>query len=207
MTIEELQEKYGDVEVYVIENESVGNVGFKDSFKTVLPQFETLVDDQFNDCGFYMKRCEAEIDPTFRQIIPYCLVKFEDYYFVTKRLDGDSRLIGKTVIGIGGHIERPIENTNNPVSYSLHRELEEELNLGLGEETVEKVTLVGVIKSDASEVDSVHLGLIYIVDVGTWDITVKETEILEGLWVHVDDLKGYSDNWETWSKICIEKVA
>jgi len=204
--MEDLKKKYGDTAVYVVNNDAIGTKNFKDSFRPVLQQFEEAIDEQFNEIGFFTPRYEAEVNQDLRQVIPYCLIKFEDYYFVTKRLAGDSRLIGKTSCGIGGHIEIPEQLTNHPIWVSLYRELYEELDLGLGEETVTKITLSGIIKSDATEVDKVHLGLVYVIEVCTWDITIKETDILEGIWVYKEDLKEYSDNWETWSQICIEKV-
>lgn len=211
MNKEELHLKYGDVKVFVIENDSLGTE-FENGFKIISEEAESSVEGQFNELGFFVPRYEAELDDTIRQIIPYCLIKYEDWYFVTRRIDGDSRLIGKHSIGIGGHVEPPKYNMDNPILVSMFRELDEELWMGTSDPNIEQENVVrlfylaGIIKSNKTPVDCVHIGLVYVVEVNTWDISVKETDTLEGLWVHKDEIKTFTDNYETWSQICIDNI-
>src|SRR5687768_11211932 len=54
----------------------------------------------------YMDRKEAEVNPAFKQIIPYCVLSCDDKIFVYQRTKkgGDSRLHDLYSIGVGGHI-------------------------------------------------------------------------------------------------------
>ena len=71
-------------------------------------------------------RCEAECDPSFKQIIPYVLVEHKPTgrFFMTTRIGGEERLKGQASIGLGGHLE-----DGEDVVDALFRELEEEIGL------------------------------------------------------------------------------
>ena len=78
--------------------------------------------------GFFVERAYAERTPTLKQVIPYTVVVSGDGgVFLTKRLPqgGESRLVGKLSIGIGGHIN-PVDH-GDIIAEGTARELEEEL--------------------------------------------------------------------------------
>src|SRR3989304_7085683 len=56
--------------------------------------------------GFKPRTEELERDETFKQVIPYFLVRREGKYFtaVRKSKGGDARAHGKRLIGFGGHL-------------------------------------------------------------------------------------------------------
>lgn len=78
---------------------------------------------------------------------------------------------------------------------NTYRELEEEIGvrpLQLG--------LIGVVNDDSNDVGKVHIGLIYVADIGGQEINVTETDTLS---VKFDkELDGYT--FETWSQILRE---
>ena len=56
--------------------------------------------------NFFLPRPEAEINPAYKQIIPYVLIAFENKvaYYVRGKKAGEQRLVAKGSIGIGGHM-------------------------------------------------------------------------------------------------------
>jgi predicted NUDIX family phosphoesterase len=56
--------------------------------------------------GRYLDRPVAEQDPSFKQLIPYVVVRDGPRTFLMERTDagGDARLHGKASIGVGGHL-------------------------------------------------------------------------------------------------------
>jgi predicted NUDIX family phosphoesterase len=197
MNKEELKAKYGDVEVFVVCNE------FTKEFDTFVElDKDNKYSDIFNAVGKFIPRHDAELNFEFRQLIPYCLVKCNDNYFITRRLEGDVRLTGKYSLGVGGHLER-VDGTNNDyIKSGMMRELDEEIDI---KSSIKSIDMIGMICSNNTEVDSVHLGLIYVVEVAGLDVAVKETETLVGDWISKDDLINFNGELESWSKIAVDK--
>jgi len=56
--------------------------------------------------GRYELRERMERDPTFKQVIPYVVLRDEERYFLMQRTSagGDARLHGRYSIGVGGHL-------------------------------------------------------------------------------------------------------
>ena len=73
---------------------------------------------------FFVARADAEVQPKWRQIIPYVVVMHGDDVFTLRRLrkQTEARLHDKVSIGIGGHI-----NPGHDVLAGLHKELDEEI--------------------------------------------------------------------------------
>lgn len=197
MTTQELKEKYGDIEVFVIDN-------------TYTKEFNTFVkldtsnkySEVFNTIGTFIPRYDAELNFNYRQLIPYCLIKCNDYYFITKRITGDSRLTGKHSIGMGGHLEKLDGVNNDYIKTGLQRELEEELDI---KSNITSIDLIGMICSNNTEVDSVHLGMIYVANVDGLNVNVKETDTLVGGWISKDELLNFDGELESWSKISVDE--
>ena len=152
----------------------------------------------------FMPRPEAEQDPSFRQIIPYVILRQGDKIFTTRRLNkgGEQRLHGKMSIGIGGHINPVDEKDREKV---LMRGLERELNEEVSIEKRGELRPLGVINDDSNEVGSVHLGLCFEMYV-EGRVMVKETEKLEGLWLTVPELMDSFEYMETWTQIAVKAL-
>src|SRR2546428_6358723 len=58
--------------------------------------------------GVFTPRASVEEDPSFKQIIPYLIVRHRGRLFLVQRSTegGETRLHGKYSIGVGGHINR-----------------------------------------------------------------------------------------------------
>ena len=62
--------------------------------------------------NFFLPRPQAEINPAYKQIIPYALIAFENRlaYYVRGKKAGEQRLVAKGSIGIGGHMNETDES-------------------------------------------------------------------------------------------------
>jgi len=196
MNKEQLKAKYGDVEVFVVSNELTKDF---DTFMQL--DKNNKYSEIFNELGKFIPRYDAELNFEHRQIIPYCLVRCGGNYFITRRLEGDSRLTGKYSLGIGGHLER-LDNSNNYITSGMLRELDEEIDI---QSSIKSIDLIGMICSNNTEVDSVHLGLVYVVEVAGFSVKVKETETLTGDWISTEALLEFDGELESWSKIAVDE--
>jgi predicted NUDIX family phosphoesterase len=166
---------------------------------------------------------EAEENPEFRQIIPYMLVRnvAGDYfgYRRTKKKTGEPRLRDKVSIGVGGHVEEKDmvfpASVQRVVEAARARELVEEL--GVPPAAVESCDCIGFLRDDDSEVGRVHVGLLYVVRIGNYEIKPNVEEGLEPitpvadderpkLWFHPDEFVSNHElfnSLEPWSQMVL----
>jgi predicted NUDIX family phosphoesterase len=150
-----------------------------------------------------MRRGDAEENETFKQPIPYCVLKRGNEVFVYERLQGggEARLHNKLSMGVGGHMNKfEVEDFYEQLSVNLERELDEELQID-GERL--SLETVGLINDDENEVGKVHIGLLVIAELKEdAEVSVKETDQLKGYWYNAESLKEKDtyDRLESWSK-------
>lgn len=164
---------------------------------------DKLVDIIISDHEF-LPRAEAEDDPSHKQIIPYVLLCREDRIFATRRLKkgGEARLHGLISLGVGGHINPESDGDGEDVLYrGMNREIDEEVYITSRGELVPR----GMINDDTNEVGQVHLGLLFTMEV-EGEVTVRETEKLEGFWLSRSELAEKKDEMETWSQLAIQAL-
>ena len=137
-----------------------------------------------------------------RQIIPYCLVRYEnEYYFVLREDNGDDRLNGNIGL-LGGHTDSKIED-------GMYRELEEEANINRN--NIKNISLVGIIKDSGTgekyDVSIDHIGLVYIIELKQKrTIRMFEQGIQTGILVSLSDFVKYEDRFEPWLKLTIDAL-
>ncbi len=196
--------------VYVVKRYDLFDLAFPHGFVTARDEPEQM--DQWNARmrakGFFVERRWAEQDSSLKQIIPYNLIVHGDEIYLLKRLDsgGESRLHGKLSIGVGGHINPVDEAEGDLLDIGCRRELDEELNL----ETPFTLKPAGVINDESNDVGSVHIGLVNLAHCETRDVTVRETDQLEGGFVTQQALQEMADNepdrFESWSTMIISRL-
>jgi len=198
--------------VYVTKRYDLFDLSFPHGF--VAAREDDHVDvwtQRIREKSFFVERRHAERDSSFKQIIPYTLVVHGSEVLLLKRLDtgGESRLHGKLSIGVGGHIN-PVDEggpaDDDVLDAGCRRELDEELVL----DTPYTLQPVGVINDESGDVGSVHFGLVQVARCETPQVTVRETDQLEGSFVSIATLKDYArderDRLETWSALIIDKI-
>lgn len=149
---------------------------------------------------FFLDRPTAEVSPRYKQIIPYVLIRRDDAFFLLQRTQKqtEARLHHKLSLGIGGHI-----NPDTPdLLDGLQKELEEEVHV----EGDYELSFFGILNDDTSDVGRVHLGAVYVLDVQSGGVTVRETEKMSGRWVPRDELEAHRAAMETWSQIVCDAL-
>ncbi|MCD8087623.1 MAG: hypothetical protein LUE22_03410 [Oscillospiraceae bacterium] len=148
--------------------------------------------------GEFLPRPDAEEDPSYKQIIPYVTILRDEQAFATRRLNkgGESRLHGLVSLGVGGHINQTDEKDGDWLMNCLRREVEEEVNMSY----FGTLTLRGLINDNSNDVGSVHLGFFFTLTT-TGDVSVRETEKLEGGFLPLSSLAETVPQMETWSQI------
>lgn len=140
-----------------------------------------------NNCEF-KRRGDMENDSSFQQVIPYIMFNFENKYFLYKYLPkaGEKRLINTYQLGVGGHIN-PVdgENGKNILEVGMMREWNEEVDF---KGKILEKKLVGVLNDDSRPVEQVHIGLVYNFKGDSPNISIKESDKMEGKLVDLKDI-------------------
>ena len=154
---------------------------------------------------FFMSRAAVENDPGYQQIIPYVVFRHDGRYFLTHRLRASSekRLRKQYSLGIGGHINPGDLEAGDPILDGLRREW--------GEEVVYdgrfEAQLIGLLNDDSSPVSKVHLGVVFVVDGDTPNISIRETEKLAGELLTLEEMRIYYLGMESWSQMVYDRLA
>lgn len=195
MDKQKLKEKYGNEKVLVVPFENVAHI--KDGFTP--KEHSSDLWSLYDSIGEFVYRYDAEGEPSIQQIIPYILIINEEHnkIFATKRISGDSRLIGKLSIACGGHIDS-CDQGKEILFKAAVRELYEEVS---GEYS-SPLKIIGTVRDLKSNTND-HLGIV-IIAFADGEIEVKEKDTLEGKWLSLNDLIDNYENLETWSKYIVD---
>ena len=156
--------------------------------------------------NFFAPRSAAENDPSLKQIIPYAVFRHggKILHYTRGAKSGEKRLVAKGSIGIGGHINDSDESLfsfdQSAYHNAVRREIGEELVLGGGFTEC----AVALINDDSTEVGSVHLGIVHLVDLENADVRAGEKAIAALGFATAAELLARKDTLETWSQIVLE---
>ena len=159
----------------------------------------------------FLPRSQMEIDPSFKQLIPYMIFCHTDssgnvsvFQYVRGTGMGESRLHQKRSIGIGGHIaaEDKGQHSSNIYREGMLRELHEEVVL----QTAFSEQCVGIINDDSTEVGSVHLGIVHRLDVAEPNVCSNEPDLFESGFMPLAELRNYRGQMESWSAISLDAL-
>jgi len=159
----------------------------------------------------FMPRSKAEVDPSYKQIIPYVIMACDGKYlsYVRGTRAGEARLVGNRSIGIGGHInpaddEVPLFDTDFRRMYNtaVEREVAEEVSV----ETKHTDRIVALLNDDSNEVGSVHLGIVHYWTLDEPNVNKREQMITQMAFMTTDELRKVRDTMETWSGLCVDKL-
>ena len=156
------------------------------------------------DRHFFKPRAEVENDPAYHQIIPYVVFRHGDRYLLTHRLRASSekRLRKQYSLGVGGHINPNDLIGGDPLVDGLKREWREEVvYTGKFE-----ARLLGFLNEDSSPVSKVHLGVVFLVDGDSPDISIRETDKLAGELLTLEEMRMYYLSMESWSQIVYDRL-
>ena len=156
-----------------------------------------------SDHGRYLDRPAAENDPTFKQLIPYVVVRDAGRVLLMERTDagGDARLHGRASIGVGGHLN-PVDDGHDALMAGLRREWDEEIDAAWEP----RFELVGLLNDDSNPVGAVHLGVVFTVETAGRPTEIRERDKLSGTFVDAAGLAAARDRLETWSALVADAL-
>jgi predicted NUDIX family phosphoesterase len=154
-----------------------------------LDGFEALVARE----GRFEARPAMEVDPDFKQIIPYLVLRDGPRYFLMQRTraGGDVRLHDRYSIGVGGHL--------NPGDAGLDGGLRREWSEELVADFVPEFRLVALLNDDTTDVGAVHLGAVYVADAAGRAVAIREIDKLTGVFAEPAEVAAVAPHLETWS--------
>jgi predicted NUDIX family phosphoesterase len=145
-------------------------------------------------------RSGMENDPSYKQIIPYLVFRYQDTYFVMQRRSdaSEARLQSKLSLGIGGHIRQEDMQDSSLITWA-RREFNEEVSYS-GNLSIEPL---GLINDDLNAVGQVHLGFAFLLTGDSFDIHIK-SELKDGKLLSIDQMKQSYDHMEWWSQLVFD---
>ncbi len=148
----------------------------------------------------FLPRSQMEVDPNYKQIIPYLVFEHQNKYFLMQRQSKatETRLQSKFSLGIGGHI-RQEDIQGSDMHAWAKREFEEEV-IYKGKYTIEPL---GLLNDDTNEVGQVHIGFVFLLHGDSPDINVQ-SELKSGTLLTLEEWKILYASMETWTQIVVD---
>jgi predicted NUDIX family phosphoesterase len=151
----------------------------------------------------YLPRSAAETDPSFKQLIPYVVLRWGEqvFHYTRGHGGGEARLRALRSVGVGGHIcaEDGVVSGDD-YRLGMLRELHEEVHLD-GPYTEHRI---GLINDDRTPVGQVHLGIVHVLDLQGPYVRRREDVLTEDGFAPVAQLIQQVDRFETWSQFLLE---
>lgn len=159
---------------------------------------------------FFMDRAAAEMDPSHKQLIPYCVFRCGGriLHYTRGQAGGESRLHAKISVGVGGHVN-PVDTgggKTGPLAYhaAVTREIDEELVLPQNHPH----HIIALLNDDSNAVGQVHLGIVHLIDLATEEVASREDALADLGFTALAELNGpWFERLETWSQFCIRHLA
>ncbi len=196
-------------QVLVVERNVLERVGM---FQGLIFDVEPYLDEFFaRDVPRFMPRSEAESDPSFKQLIPYVIMMHDGkcLSYVRGTRAGETRLVGRRSIGIGGHInpvdrEMPLFDAGFRNTYlaAVKREVDEEVSV----EAEQEDRVVALINDDSTEVGQVHLGIVHLWTLKSANVSKREQMITQMTFMSSAELQDARETLETWSQLCLDHL-
>jgi len=151
----------------------------------------------------YRPRAEVETDPSFKQIVPYVVLKHRDqvFHYTRGKAGGETRLRALRSIGVGGHIGEQDSNLfEAPYRSGMLREVDEEVHL----ETTYREQCLGLINDDSTPVGQVHLGVVHVFELAEPKVARREQALTRAGFATIAELRQQREEFETWSQFVLE---
>jgi predicted NUDIX family phosphoesterase len=153
----------------------------------------------------YRPRSEVETDPSFKQLIPYVVLKCgeETFHYTRGQRGTEARLRALRSVGVGGHISQDDSTLfGDPYREGMLREVAEEVYL----ESDYTERCVGLINDDSNAVGQVHLGIVHVFDLAQPRARRREQALMKSGFAPLAELRAQRDEFETWSQFVLEAI-
>lgn len=151
----------------------------------------------------YRPRAEVETDPSFKQIVPYVVLKYRNqvFHYTRGKAGGEARLRALRSIGVGGHIAAQDSNLfEGPYRPGMLREVAEEVQL----ETDYRESCLGLLNDDSTPVGQVHLGVVHLFELAEPKAKRREAALTRAGFAPLAELRQQREEFETWSQIVLD---
>lgn len=155
----------------------------------------------------YIDRDAAESNESFKQLIPYCVLKDGDNIFRYQRTNksGEARLQGLWSVGVGGHIN-PCDAggvLQDTYQSALQRELEEEVSF----RGTYRNTILGCLYDASTALGRIHFGIVHLLELEPgFHIHPTDPAVANGDFMPLEYLKNHIEDFEVWSQIVLEHL-
>lgn len=192
--------------VLVIRRELFDSLG---SFQGICPDVERYLPEFLKrENNFFAPRSSAENDPSLKQLIPYAVFHHGGriLHYTRGAKSGEKRLVAKSSIGIGGHINDTDESlfAFDRAAYeaAVQREFSEELHIA--HSFLQRP--VALLNDDCTEVGRVHLGIVHWVTLSDANVKAAEKAIASLGFATPEELLARRESFETWSQIILDQL-
>ncbi|TAG09537.1 MAG: hypothetical protein EAZ42_06590 [Verrucomicrobia bacterium] len=200
--------KYDGEQVLVVPRALLEKIGIFDGIR--VEQVDAAVTELLDPKNhFFMDRGAAEEDPSFKQLIPYCIFRcgHRVLHYTRGKSGGESRLHAKISIGVGGHVNPVDMECGRTGAEAYHaavtREIDEELVLSSPIEH----RIIALLNDESHAVGQVHLGIVHLIDLADENVRAKEDALADLSFADLEELGGpLSDRLETWSRYCVQHL-
>jgi predicted NUDIX family phosphoesterase len=155
------------------------------------------------DAVRFLPRSEAEHDPTFKQLIPYVVLRCRGtvFHYTRGGAGTEARLRALRSLGIGGHVCAE-DGPAGVAAYhaGLRREVTEEILL----ETTWTERTLGLINDDRTPVGQVHLGVVHVFDLAEPRVRLRDAALEAGGLAPLAALRADAEHFETWSRFLLD---
>jgi predicted NUDIX family phosphoesterase len=190
-----------DERVLVLPAEHVRTVA---DFTGFLPAAKVRIDEVLNPAKYQFRlRSEVEIDPSFKQLIPYVVLSHQGriFHYTRGSSGGETRLHALRSIGIGGHIsEADAAGAGDAYQNGLARELDEEVTHG----AIVSRELLGFIHDPRTAVGEVHLGVVHRFELEAAIAMPREEALTNAGFAPIEELQELMGEFESWSQLTLE---
>ena len=158
--------------------------------------------------NFFLPRAQAENDPTYKQIVPYAILAFQDkvLYYVRGKKAGEQRLVAKGSIGIGGHMNDTDESFFALDEAAYRAGVEREVNEEIKIDTKFEDRIVALLNDDMTDVGRVHLGIVHVFKLAEPKVEKREAMITGLAFLTKKELVSRRESLESWSQICVDSL-
>ena len=164
----------------------------------------------------FMRRGDAELDPNFKQLIPYAIFTCKEggkrlvFAYLRGKGQGEARLRSKWSVDIGGHIndgDLSVGESESVFEAGTRREIAEEVAL---DAKITSFSRVGLVNDDSTDVGSVHLGVVCRVELDAPRLRSNEPDLLEARFREVGELLAEIDEaperFESWTVFAMREI-
>jgi predicted NUDIX family phosphoesterase len=151
----------------------------------------------------YRPRADVETDPSFKQIIPYVVLRYSDriFHYTRGKRATETRLQALRSIGVGGHISADDATLyESPYREAMLREVAEEVVL----QTKYTERCIGLINDDSTPVGQVHLGVVHVFDLEE-KVERREQALTRAGFAPLTELRAQRQEFETWSQFLLDQ--